>query len=475
MSQASTLSPSAIAPHRIALLFSTIIPNQAAVVRLRNNDCRVLYLQPCASFGGAERQASIVIPRLAAYGMHVLPLVGPNACICRWLEEQEVTATIRTDHFPGGWVKPRGFARVSLLYRYWRCHRAMARLVGELIDAHAIDVVVAAMPFSWIAATKPARARGVPIVWRAGGTSIRGVHKPLLRMLSLLRPPDVLLCCSNAVREVYGPLIASRHQVVRNGVELDRFQPEHGASMRFRPEGAQLVIGFAARLSPEKRAGDFIAMASHIAHTNAGVHFLVAGDGSRRVDYEAQVRQLGLAGRVHFLGFVADMPAFYASCDIMTLPSESEGCSNMMLEAMAMQRALVVSEVVARTGEIQDGRDCLTHPVGDVDRLASQVQRLIDSASERDAMSRRALNTVRREFDVQHSARHIAAALARLVPARNTNGVARHETEKARVAEESRSATPIGAQCRREFPRLTTTGRVTVPSVLPRAAAPLDT
>jgi glycosyltransferase involved in cell wall biosynthesis len=374
---------------------------------------RVLYLQPCASFGGAERQASIVIPRMKEWDIEVIPLVGPSRTIVRWLEDHGVSETVLSTDFPGNWRKPRGLGRLSLPYRYLRCKQQLGAEVERLILELGVDLVYAAMPFSWVAATPPARKHGVPIVWRAGGTLIRPVEKVILRSWARMNPPDLLLCCSEAVREVFGPLTPAPTEVVRNGVELDRFRPGRGEPNLFRPPGARLVVGFAARLAPEKRPEDFVEMAARLAPQFPDAVFLVAGEGSRRPQYQALAEERGLTlGRqIQFLGYVEDMASFYAACDILTLPSRSEGCPNMVLEAMAMQKALAVTNLVAKTGVIAHERDGLIFQVGDVDDFTAQVGRLLSSEPLRAAVARRAFYIVRREHDVRASARRISRVL----------------------------------------------------------------
>jgi glycosyltransferase involved in cell wall biosynthesis len=376
---------------------------------------RVLYLQPCASFGGAERQASIVIPQLTGFGVDVVPLVGPAQTVVHWLEDQGVEEIAHTQSFPGAWRKPTGIGRLVLPGRYYRCLRRVAGEVDRLIHERAIDLVYAAMPFSWLAATEPARRHGVPVVWRAGGTLIQSWERPLLRAWSALHPPDLLLCCSEAVRSTFGPLVRAPAEVVLNGVELQRFRPGRGNPELYRPRGARLVVGMAARLVAEKQPEDFVQMAARLAARHPEVRFLVAGEGSRRPLCEALARERGLDRTLRFLGYVEDMRSFYAACDVLALPSRSEGLPNMVLESMAMQKALVVTDRVARTGVIRHEQDGLVFPVGDVEDFAACVERTLVSETLRASLARAAHERVRRDYDVQRSARRIARMLHALV------------------------------------------------------------
>lgn len=371
----------------------------------------VLYLQPCSSFGGAERQASTAIPRLGAFGIDAVPLVGPNALICRWLEEQAVKGTILSRDFPGAWPAARGLGRLALPARYLRCQRQVAEQVEALLREGAFDLTFAAMPFSWVAATAASRRLGVPIVWRAGGTAVSATASVALRLWARLHPPDLLVCCGQAVRDVVGPLVPAPAVVVRSGVDLDMFRPGRGSPRALRPSWAAFVVGFAARLVPQKRPQDFIAMAARVTRRHPEVAFLIAGDGSRRADYERKARSAGFDRQMRFLGFVGDMTSFYAACDVVVLPSQSEGCPNVVLEAMAMQRALVVSHTPATAEVVSHGREALVYPVGDVDAFVASVTRLIESHDLRARLAAAARDRVRRDFE----ARGAAARLARVL------------------------------------------------------------
>src|SRR5204863_268454 len=108
----------------------------------------------------------------------------------------------------------------------------------------------------------------------------------------------------------------------------------------YRPPGASVVIGFGARLAPQKRPEDVIRAAALLAGDYPGAAFVIAGEGSRRADYETLARSLGVERTVRFVGYVPDMRSFYASVDIVVLPSRSEGCPYVVLESLAMRTAL---------------------------------------------------------------------------------------------------------------------------------------
>ena len=382
-----------------------------------NKRARLLYLQPSSTFGGAERQASIAVPLLSKLGFDVTTMMGPSTSGIDWMREYGVEDIVHAPDFPGGWPKPRGFGRLALPGRYLRCVRRVAADVERIARDRRADIIFAAMAFSWVAATPVARQLGIPIVWRAGGTEGGALERLALRAWASLNTPDLLVCCAESVRRMFAPLIPAPAIVVPNGVDTEVFHPNVAAPPWYRPPGAKVVIGFGARLAPQKRPEDVIRSAARLAADFPEAAFVIAGEGSRRAEYEELVRTLGVEKSVRFVGYVADMRSFYASVDIVVLPSRSEGCPNVVLESMAMRRALVVSDSSGSREVVTDGVNGLMYPVGDVDALVAALRRLLENPVLCATLARRGYERATGQFDAQVSAARLAGVLRRqLVP-----------------------------------------------------------
>ena len=378
---------------------------------------RLLYLQPSSTFGGAERQASLSVPLLSKLGFDVTIMVGPSTSGIDWLREYGADDLVHTPDFPGGWRKPRGLGRLALPVRYLRCFRRVSAEVQRIARERRAQIIFAAMAFSWIAATPIARELGIPIVWRAGGTEGGPLERFALRLWAAINPPDLLVCCGEDVRRTFAPLVPAPAVVVPNGVDTERFQPRTGAPAWYRPPDAKVVIGFGARLAPQKRPEDIIRAAAALAPTHPDTAFVIAGEGSRRPEYEALAKSLGVEHMVRFAGYVPDMRSFYESVDIVVLPSRSEGCPNVVLESMAMRRALVVSDSVGSREVVTDGVNALVFPIGDVGALVGHLRRLLDDPALRASLARRGHEKAVQTFDARASAARLAGILRRqLVP-----------------------------------------------------------
>ena len=101
------------------------------------------------------------------------------------------------------------------------------------------------------------------------------------------------------------------------------------------------VIGTIARLAKQKRIDRLIETASLLD----GVQCIIAGEGTRRPEAEAKIRELEIQDRVHLLGNRDDVTDVADALDIFVVASDSEGLSNAMLEAMERGIPVVSTDV----------------------------------------------------------------------------------------------------------------------------------
>jgi glycosyltransferase involved in cell wall biosynthesis len=137
------------------------------------------------------------------------------------------------------------------------------------------------------------------------------------------------------------------------------------------------VILFCAKLQPWKRPTDLLRAFAK-AHLSDAVLVFV-GEGALRQQLEEEALALGVSGRVRFLGFVnqSQLPAVYASADVMVLPSEYEPFAVVVNEAMCCGCPVIASE---RVGAARDliAPVCadFIFPCGDIDALAALLTRI---------------------------------------------------------------------------------------------------
>ncbi|MBX5437397.1 MAG: glycosyltransferase family 4 protein [Alicyclobacillaceae bacterium] len=147
------------------------------------------------------------------------------------------------------------------------------------------------------------------------------------------------------------------------------------------------VVGVAARLDPVKDIGTTVRALAALDH--AGVHLAIAGDGPERQRLEALAAALGVRDRVHFLGFVDNVQAFYAGLDVHVLSSLSEGTPSSLLEAGAAGVPNVGTDIPGITHLVSHGQTGMIVPVGDPVTLAATLDQLLKDPVRRRLLAER--------------------------------------------------------------------------------------
>jgi starch synthase (maltosyl-transferring) len=223
------------------------------------------------------------------------------------------------------------------------------------------------------------------------------------------------VCVSDGVlrfaRDV-GRVPADRLTVIPNAVDpapLDRAEPLDRASIGV-PSGAHLAL-FVGRIAPQKGLPVLLDAAARVARDRPDWHLALAGDGPDRPELAARAAACpALAGRVHWLGRRADVPALLKAADLLVLPSLWEGMPNAVLEAMAARRAVVASAVEGTEDLVVPGRTGWLVPAGDAAALAAA---LLEAAADPGRL-RRFGAEARARVEAGHSPRSVVAAYERL-------------------------------------------------------------
>jgi rhamnosyl/mannosyltransferase len=132
----------------------------------------------------------------------------------------------------------------------------------------------------------------------------------------------------------------------------------------------------------------------------------VIGSGRMEREWKKRAHELGVAGRVHFLGEVAnaDLPPYYAACDAFVLPSSerSEAFGLVQLEAMASGKPVVATELGTGTSFVtQHEVTGLVVPARDSSALASTLLRLTQDEALRQRMGAAGRERVRQHFTLE--------------------------------------------------------------------------
>ncbi len=214
----------------------------------------------------------------------------------------------------------------------------------------------------------------------------------------------------------------SRILPVLNGVDVRKFAPDAAKRKQYREQWnfgeSDVLIGTVGRPMKVKNHQLMIRALKRLRDQGYPVHFVIVGDtplGSLKDELVALAQSLAVADRVHFLGFQSDIPGYLNMFDIFVLPSLSEGCSNVIQEAMATGLPIVASRVGGNPELVQHGETGLLFESNSVEALAQALQILLDNPQKAKTLGENALRRAREAFSLEKMVQNYETVYFRLL------------------------------------------------------------
>lgn len=369
---------------------------------------RVVQLVATGTNGGAQEHVATLLARIdqARYDTRVIALSDGSA-VKRWRSlgacVEVVEATSDTD----------AAAAVADLLARWQTqvvHGHMYR--AEVVGVLAADLL-----------TNRGLARPY-LIDTIHSSRIRAPEDRDL-LVSLTPSIDRLIAVSKAVvakLEREGRTGSTPVELIYNGVDMARYDhteacctlpEEYGF-----PEGSPMV-GVVARLEPEKGHATLLDAWPSVMARVPAARLLIVGEGSLAGPLQDQAEALGLLGApcignacvgtrharpgaaVVFTGRREDVPAVTAALDVAVLPSYREAQGLVILEAMALARPVVASNVGGIPEMIEDGVTGLLVPPHDPGALAEAISRILLDHPLADMLGRAGHRLVHERFCVE--------------------------------------------------------------------------
>ena len=254
---------------------------------------------------------------------------------------------------------------------------------------------------------------------------LRRALKPLYRAVFSARRATVVFQNAADQEQLIGLGItdAAHVQLIRgSGVDIAHFDPAALPPGQAVPPGAfhsPLRLLFPSRLINEKGVRELLEACRHLWASGAELELLVAGaldDGNRSSLTPAELAELRAEPRIRCLGHVDDMRALYASSDLVVLPSWREGLSRALIEAAAMERPIITTDVPGCRDVIDHGVCGLLVPVKDADALRLAITLLLAQPALARQFGQAARRKVVREFAVSLVNARTLATYRQLLP-----------------------------------------------------------
>lgn len=187
------------------------------------------------------------------------------------------------------------------------------------------------------------------------------------------------------------------------GVDMEMFSP----SKRDRPKGdGRFIVGTVKALEPKYGIDVLLKGAAQVVKTRPDIplEVRIAGKGSQQEHLESLAFELGIADRVHWLGFIPQNQAAreWADMDVAVVMSnnESESFGVSSVEAQACATAIIYSDIPGLKEAANDGLTGICIKRADIDALASELIRLYDDATFRMIIGKEERNYVSMVYDI---------------------------------------------------------------------------
>lgn len=208
---------------------------------------------------------------------------------------------------------------------------------------------------------------------------------------------------------------AERIVVIPNGIdwhEIRARQTREEIISRFNLDTKSRLIGTIGRLCPAKGQEEFLKAAKAVSKKISNAVWFVIGQdmefsGRYETHLRALARKLDLNGRVIFTGYQADPYSLMNALDLFVLASKAEGMPLVILEAMALKKAVIATAVGGVPEVVQNGRTGILIPPGDSEALIQAMLELLRNPKPVLEMGEAGFQRIRNHFSVSGMIRRV--------------------------------------------------------------------
>lgn len=315
--------------------------------------------------GGTERQALALSAALSHYDQHRISIATLDSDGVLRPDAEAIAGPVTE-------FRLNSFYDLNFLQQVKRCSKWLWESKIELIHTHDFYSNIFGMTAATLAGVR---------VRIASKRETGGMRTPMQDRIeaAVFSGADAIVVNADAVREhlVSRGIDASKIVVIHNGIDLDRFAATADRDEVRHRYGIPTTRPLVTLVANLRHAVKNVPMLLRAA-TDVDTEFAIAGEGELMTELQGLAGELGVAGRVHFIGRCTDVPSLLAASDIGVLTSDNEGFSNAILEYMAAALPVVATDVGGAREAIIDGETGYVVPPNDSNELAAKLNDLLD-------------------------------------------------------------------------------------------------
>lgn len=193
-----------------------------------------------------------------------------------------------------------------------------------------------------------------------------------------------------------------RIQVIYNGINPDKYQPENTRSLRseFNLAPNAPLIGFVGQLDERKGIDNLLPAFKKVTQEIPDAVLLMVGTGVMQQRIETFIMQNRLERNIRLVGFRNDIQNIMRTIDVLVLPSWWEGFGIVIIEAMAAEKPVITTNVSSMPEIVIHQETGLVVPIKDEEQLFRAMLELVQNPEKARRMGKRGCEVVMAKFTI---------------------------------------------------------------------------
>lgn len=270
--------------------------------------------------------------------------------------------------------------------------------IARFLKQEEIDILVCNLNKDVRVAGLAARLVKKPVVIARHGIQLAG--KKWKHKITLTNLTDGILTNSITIQkayEGYGWFKPGHVKVIYNGIADKSGVQAYDFSRDF--PGKKVILS-AGRLSEQKGFDDLITAFAAVTAKRDDLVLVIAGKGKLEEELKAQAKTLGVEDRVKFAGFIENVDPLMKGCHLFVLSSLFEGMPNVVMEAMAVGKPVIATDVNGARELMTDGVTGIIVPPKNPAVLAEKMLEILDDADRLAAFGKAGEQKVKAGFTI---------------------------------------------------------------------------
>tara|TARA_B100000315_G_scaffold179848_1_gene168675 strand:- start:1958 stop:3082 length:1125 start_codon:yes stop_codon:yes gene_type:complete len=360
------------------------------------NKTRIIYINDSSYIGGAENSLHLLVQHSHLRGFQISLLLPKKGKFSERLSEDNTEV-----HYLN--FREQHFEKPSLI-----SYTIYTLKLVRLLKKNKIDLIHTNSLRSSIDTALAARLANIPVIGH-----IRDIRHLKRASCYFLNKLDQIIAVSDATRYhfINEGIDEKRIVTIHNGIDLKLFDSSINGTLfrkQFDIKNRNPLVAIIGQVCERKGHEYFLQAAKQIHKKMPNTNFLVVGDdllnnGKYRLEMENMAEQFGIHHKTIFTGFIGEMPGVLAAVDILVLASLQDPFPRVILEGMAMAKAIVATDVGGVTEALINEETGFIVPPANANVLAEKILILLENNDLAQKMGVKARKRVERNFSIQNS------------------------------------------------------------------------